>query len=253
MLKADQISYRIGGTTIVAETSLAVEAGEFIAIVGPNGAGKTTLLAMLAGELAPTSGVVTLEGQPLADLALDERARRRGYLPPHPLIELAFSVRDVVAMGRHPWRGQGPGKGTDEVVDEAMRVVGIEPLADRVVGSLSTGEAQLTQIARMLAQDTPLLLLDEPTTGMDLGHQQRTLQTLAGPGRDATVIAVIHDLNAAASVADRLVILSAGSTAAIGGPSEVLEGDLLTDIYGYPITVIDHPFRKGPLVLLRDP
>jgi len=251
MLEADQISYRIGGTTVVSETSLAVEAGEFIAIVGPNGAGKTTLLAMLAGELAPTSGMITLGSQPLADLPLDERALRRGYLPPHPRIELAFSVRDVVAMGRHPWRAQGTG--VDEVIGEAMRLVGIEPLADRVVGSLSTGEAQLTQIARMLAQDTPLLLLDEPTTGMDLGHQQRTLQTLAESGRSATVIAVIHDLNAAASVADRLVILSAGSTAAIGAPSEVLEGDLLTDIYGYPITVMGHPYREGPLVLLRDP
>jgi iron complex transport system ATP-binding protein len=249
MLGAEQISYRVGDTTVVSETSLEVESGEFIAIVGPNGAGKTTLLAMFAGELRPTSGVVTLGGLPLDDLSLEERARLRAYLPPQPMNDLAFSVRDVVAMGRHPWRSEE--RETDEEVEMAMRVAGVEELADRVFGSLSTGEAQLAQIARIVAQGTPLLLLDEPTAGMDIGHQERILQTLADSGRGATVIAAIHDLNAAASVSDRMVILSNGSPAALGTPSQVLEDALLSDVYDHPIAVVDHPFRDGPLVLLR--
>ena len=247
-LSALRISYQIGDTFVVSETTLEVDAGEFIAVVGPNGAGKTTILAMLAGELEPTSGSIALGDGLLNELALEERARLRAYLPPQPWNELAFTVRDVVTMGRHPWRSQVLGE--IEVVDAAMEAVGVEHLAHRVFGSLSTGEAQLAQIARILAQGTSLLLLDEPTTGLDIGHQEQVLQTLATT-RDKTVIAVIHDLNAAASVADRMVILSKGSTVAIGPPSEVLQGDLLSEVYAHPIAVIDHPFRDGPLVMLR--
>ncbi|HLF44169.1 MAG TPA: ATP-binding cassette domain-containing protein [Acidimicrobiia bacterium] len=251
MLSASQISYRIGDIDVMSETSLDIEEGEFIAVVGPNGAGKTTLLSMLAGELDPTSGTVALRDRPIRDVPLEERARHRAYLPPNPITEIAFTVRDVVTMGRHPWRSQG--LDDDQMVEAAMRAVGIEHQADRVFGSLSTGEAQLAQIARIVAQETPLLLLDEPTAGMDIGRQDRTLQTLAEWTHDTrSVIAAIHDLNAAASVADRMVILSNGSAVAIGSPSEVFQDDLLSEVYAHPITVIDHPFRDGPLVLLRD-
>ncbi len=251
MLIADQVSYHLGDTVVVSETTLDVKTGEFVAVVGPNGAGKTTLLAMLAGELDPTSGSIMLGGNPLRDIPLEERARRRAYLSPTQLGGIAFTVRDLVAMGRHPWRAHGLADA--EAVEAAMRAAGIEHLAERVFGSLSTGEAQLGQIGRILAQDTPLLLLDEPTTGMDIGHQDRILQTLAESTRDKrSVIAVIHDLNAATSVADRMVMMSEGSAVAIGPPSEVLDGDLLSRVYAHPISVIDHPFRAGPLVLLRN-
>jgi iron complex transport system ATP-binding protein len=246
MLRADQISYCVGDAVPLAETSLQVEHGEFIAIVGPNGAGKTTLLALLAGELEPTSGSVTLGGEALDQLPLWARAQRRAYLPPHSRKDLSFTVREVVAMGRHPWRGDDPGDSGR--VEASMQAVRVEQLSDRVFGALSTGEAQLVQIARILAQGAPLLLLDEPTAGLDVGQQERTLQTLA---EEPTVVAVIHDLNAAASVADRMLILSGGSTVAIGSPSEVLQDDLLSEIYAHPMAVVDHPFRDGPLVLLQ--
>jgi iron complex transport system ATP-binding protein len=246
MLKADQISYRVGGAVPLAETSFQVESGEFLAIVGPNGAGKTTLLALLAGELKPTSGSVTLGGEALDQLPLWARARRRAYLPPHPRNDLSFTVREVVAMGRHPWRGHD--QGDDGLIEASMKAATVEHLSDRVFGALSTGEAQLVHIARILAQGAPLLLLDEPTSGLDAGHQERALHRLAGA---PTVVAVIHDLNAAASVADRILILSSGSTMAIGSPSEVLQDDLLSEIYAHPMAVVDHPFRDGPLVLLR--
>ena len=247
MLRAELITYHVGGTVPLTETSVQVEPGEFLAIVGPNGAGKTTLLALLAGELEPTSGSVILGGEALDQLPLWARARRRAYLPPDSRSELSFTVREVVAMGRHPWRGLD--LGDDDLIEAAMKAVRVEHLSDRVVGALSTGEAQLVQIARIVAQGAPLLLLDEPTAGLDIGHQERILHTLmeAPP----TVVAVIHDLNAAASVADRMLILSAGSTMAIGSPSEVLRGDLLSEIYAHPMAVVDHPLRDGPLVLLQ--
>lgn len=251
MLIADQVSYRRDDTVVVSETTLEVKTGEFVVVVGPNGAGKTTLLAMLAGELDPTSGTITWGGNSLREIPLEERARRRAYLAPTMPDGIAFTTRDLVAMGRHPWRSHGLADA--EVVEAVMRTVGVEHLADRVFGSLSTGEAQLGQIARILAQDTPLLLLDEPTARMDMGHQDRILRTLAeSTGESRTVIAVVHDLNAATSLADRMVIMSEGSAVAIGAPSDVLEGDLLSRVYAHPITVVDHPFRAGPLILLRD-
>ncbi|HLF60675.1 MAG TPA: heme ABC transporter ATP-binding protein [Acidimicrobiia bacterium] len=250
MLSADRITCRLDDATVVAETSLRVDAGEFVAIVGPNGAGKSTLLAMLAGELSPTTGTINLGDEPLQGISLEVRARRRAYLPPNPLDEIAFTVRDVVTMGRHPWRSQG--LADDELVETAMRAVGVEELADRVFGSLSTGEAQLAQVARILAQETRLLLLDEPTAGLDISHQEAVLETLRESTRDfRAVVAVIHDLNAAASVADRVVVMSKGSTVALGSPSEVLRDTLLSEVYAHPIAVVDHPFRGGPLVLLR--
>ncbi|MEX1124155.1 MAG: ATP-binding cassette domain-containing protein [Acidimicrobiia bacterium] len=250
MLSADRITYRIGETSVVAETSLEVYAGEFIAVVGPNGAGKTTLLAMLAGELSPTSGTVFLEGEPLGELPLAERARRRAYLPPSQLNEMAFTVRDVVTMGRHPWRSHS--LADDELVEAAMRAAGVEVLADRVFSSLSTGEAQLAQIALILAQDTALFLLDEPTAGLDIAHQERVLETLRLMTRGSqAVVAVIHDLNAAVSVANRILVMSQGSTVAVGSPSEVLNDALLSEVYAHSIAVVDHPFREGPLILLR--
>jgi iron complex transport system ATP-binding protein len=250
MLSADRITCRFGDATVVAETSLRVDAGEFVAIVGPNGAGKSTLLSLLAGELNPTMGVVSLGDDPLGDIPLEERAKRRAYLPPHPLNEMGFTVRDVVAMGRHPWRSQG--LADDELIETAMRSAGVELLADRVLASLSTGEAQLAQIARILAQDTSILLLDEPTSGLDIAHQEAVLETLRESTRDSrAVVAVIHDLNAAASVADRIVVMSEGTTVAVGSPSEVLKDTLLSEVYAHPIAVVGHPFRVGPLVLLQ--
>jgi iron complex transport system ATP-binding protein len=221
-----------------------------MAICGPNGAGKSTLLSVLAGELVPTTGMVALGGDPMLDLSLDERARRRSYLPYGPPSDLPYKVEQIVAMGRHPWRAAG---GEDSGhLERAMQITGVEGLSDRVMSSLSSGEAQLAHVARVLAQAAPVLVLDEPTAGLDIALQERILQALIGEaGEGGTVIVAIHDLNAVASAADRVVLMSAGAAVAIGEPSEVLVDSLLSEAFGHPISVVPHPLRPGPLVVVR--
>ncbi|HEY6628780.1 MAG TPA: ATP-binding cassette domain-containing protein [Acidimicrobiia bacterium] len=248
MLEATGISHRVNGVVTLADTSIEVKAGEFVAIVGPNGAGKTTLMAMLAGELEPSTGTVTLAGKPLKDTTLEERSRLRAYLPPMQTQEIGFTVREVVAMGRHPWRDQD--LPDDDLTEAALEAAGVASLAGRKLGSLSTGEAQLVQIARIFSQQAALLLLDEPTGGLDISHQERILRALASRADHHSVVAVLHDINAAASVADRMLIMSGGKAVAFGSPAQVLNEDLLSDVYDHPISVISHPFRDGPLVLV---
>ncbi len=249
-LQAQAVSLTLGGVRILEETSLVADSGELISVCGPNGAGKSSLLAVMAGEIGPTTGDVLLGDQSMSALSLEERSRRRAYLPPSPPTDLPFTVDEVVAMGRHPWRRSSVDD--TDLVMRAKLATGVVDFSQRVLGSLSTGEAQLAHIARSLVQDTDLLLLDEPTAGLDIAHQERVLLALgvaAAQGR--TVVTVIHDLNAAASVADRLLLVSRGSVVASGRPAEVLESGLLTEVYGHPIAVVQHPFREIPLVLLR--
>ncbi len=247
------VTVTLGGVRVLDTVTMAVERGEVVAIVGPNGAGKTTLLRLMAADLAPEQGSVTLGGSPPGELTLTELARRRAYLAPQESSEVLFSVRDVVAMGRHPHDGLVIDGTEDAIVDEAIAGADVAHLADRPVRTLSTGERQRVGLARVWAQQTPLVLLDEPTASLDLGHREMVMRRVrAHADGGGSVVVVLHDLNLASAYADRLVLLVAGRTAAAGPPSEVLTAETLTRAYGQAVAVVDHPFRDCPLVLPLD-
>lgn len=251
MMTADALSVRRGGRLVVEDVSLDLRAGELLALVGPNGAGKSTLLHALAGDVGCASGEVRVEGRPLRRWRPAELARRRAVLPQRTVLAFSFTARQVVAMGRHPWTGRGVDD--EAAVSDALRCAGVESLAERRFPSLSGGEAALVCLARALAQDTPVLLVDEPTASLDVSHAEHTmtvLRSLADAGR--AVLCVVHDLNLAVAHADRVAVMAAGRLVGIGAPAEVIGAELLSEVYGCRLSVVDHPLRPCPLVLAAD-
>ena len=241
------------GKSVFSGVSGLIRRGDKIAVVGVNGAGKSTLLRLLAGEIRPTAGSISYDSTPIAHLSVSDLATRRAVLGQSQAEDVAFTVEQVVAMGRYARRGSRSIDGGDDhdSVASALAAMDLRGLGARPVSSLSGGERQRTAIARVLAQDTPLLLLDEPTTALDIRHQQMVVETigaLADSGR--TVIAVLHDLNLATSF-DRVLLLSEGTLSAHGTADEVLTSTRLSEVYQCPIEVIDHPLREGRLVLPR--
>ena len=245
---AQNICVQIASKEILDNVSLGLHAGHVTALVGPNGAGKSTLLAVLAGDLAPQRGTVTLNDRAIRSMKPLELARSRSVLPQHTKTLFSFDARAVVAMGRFPWDDRGD-DGT--VVMAALDRVGASHLADRSFPTLSGGEQTLVNLARILAQQTAVVLLDEPTAALDLGHQELVLmiaRELADAGH--TVVVVLHELNLAARYADRIVVLHAGRIVADAEPSEALIAEHISVIYGHRVAVIDHPLLPGrPLVL----
>jgi len=242
----------IDGKVLVDAITLDFFPGTLTALVGPNGAGKSTLLSLAAGDQRPTAGSVVLHDRPIHQWKVGELARERSVLPQDHAVRFAFTVREVVAMGRLPHPPQ-PAQDV-AIVEAALATADVVPLQQRDVQSLSGGEAARTGFARVLAQQTPLVLLDEPTAALDLQHQERVLASARALTRaGACVIAVLHDLNLAAAYADRIVVLSRGRVAADGTPREVLTRERIEAVYRQPVVVIEHPTRPIPLVVITDP
>ncbi len=236
---------------------LDARAGELVCILGPNGGGKTTLLRCLLGLAAPTAGTVSLDGRPLAGLRPRERARRLAYVPQTPASAFAFTAREIVLMGRLSHLGSlGLAGAKDlEIVRAAMEMTGTAGLEGRTLDELSGGEAQRVMIARALAQQPTILLLDEPTSHLDLRHQMSVTSMLRRVAHDwpMAVLCVSHDLNVAARFADRLVLIAGGRVAADGPPADVLRADLLRDVYGIEVDLVPRPEPGPPLVVARPP
>lgn len=250
VVQARGISVSYGPTRVLDGVDLDLRAGEVLALVGPNGTGKSTLLAVVAGDLEPGGGTVTVHGRPVREWRLQALARERSVLTQEQRISFPFPVRDVVEMGRAPWRGRPEEDLDDLEVAAAMQTTEVEHLAGRAFGSLSGGEKGRASFARVLAQQTGILLLDEPTAALDIGHQEALLAT-ARRRADAgvAVLVVLHDLTLAAAHADRMVLLEEGRVAAVGTPHEVLGADLLSRVYRHPVEVLAHPRTGDPVVL----
>lgn len=252
LLETRDLSFRAGGRALVDKVSLSLHPGELLAVVGPNGAGKSTLLRLLAGELAPDEGAVCLSGRDLRDYPARELARKRSVLPQQTVLQFAFTVAEIVEMGRSPHRHRFRGMDGDgwSAAQRAMEQTDILPLSERGFPTLSGGEQARTTLARVLAQETDVLLLDEPTTSLDLRHQELVMslaQELAGSGR--AVLVIVHDLNLAGSHANRIALLHEGCLAGCGSPWEVLTEETVSQVFDHPVTIVPHPLRDCPLVL----
>ncbi len=251
ILEARTVSYAVNGKALIAQVSLALQPGEVLVIVGPNGAGKTTLLNLLTGDLHPDQGEVLLDGVALQQISNREQARRRAVMRQRFSISFPFTAMEVVLMGRHPHLQQRERNDDVAIARQALACTQALPFETRTFPTLSGGEQTLVTLARVLAQTAPILLLDEPTAALDLRHQHTILRlTRAVAAAGGSVLAILHDLNLAATYADRIGLLSNGQLVALGTPWEVLNAPQLTAVYQVQVVVQAHPTLATPLVLV---
>ena len=252
---------------LLAGVSARLEAGRVLAVIGPNGAGKTTLLRLLASELPPTGGQVSLENRPLARWPAHERARRIAVLPQQSTLNAALTGLEVALLGRSPHPARGGSRADLALAHEALALMDATHLAVRLFPSLSGGEKSRVQAARALTQilepassadhaispprPARFLLLDEPTAALDCAHQHQLLGRVRQVARaqNIGVLAVLHDLNLAAQYADELLALKDGRTAAYGPTNAVFQADMLSAVFGLGMLVIPHPLHGWPMAI----
>jgi len=257
MIRVEDLVVTLGGRRVLDGVSMAVDEGEFVGLVGANGAGKTTLLRCLAGVFSPDGGVVTVDGDAVDGLRARESSRRIAVVPQDTTLAFDFSVRDVVDMGRTPHRGrfERASREDRDAVEQAMERTDVARFADDSIQAVSGGERQRVVLARALAQEAPVLVLDEPTASLDVNHQIRTLDLVSDLVADGrTAVAAIHDLSLAARYCDRLVLLADGGVVAAGPPARVLERTTVADAFDADAAVVDDPVTGTPAVTpLSDP
>ena len=255
MLRAHNLHIHRGRKTVLSEVSLQLEPGEVLGVLGPNGAGKSTLLGALCGELKPSEGEVSLDGQALTHWTGTQRAQRLAVLPQVSTLDFAFRVEEVVGMGRLPY--QSGRVRDDEIIAAALAAADAGHLSGRSYLALSGGERQRVHLARVLAQLWPgqagqTLLLDEPTSMLDPLHQHTTLQAIRTfAERGAAVLVILHDLNLAARYCDRILLLEAGRPHALDTPVQVMQPEPLKAVFGLDVLVQPHPERGHPLIIAR--
>lgn len=254
-LAVADLELRYGPRSVIDGLSLTVPHAGFTVIIGPNGCGKSTLLRALSRMLRPASGVVSLDGADLARLRTKQVARRISTLAQAPATPTAITVADLVARGRNPYQSilRQWSAADDAAVTRALAEVEMTEHAERLVEELSGGQRQRAWLAMALAQETPILLLDEPTTYLDISHQVDVLDLcsrLHAGGR--TLVAVLHDLNLAARYATHIVAMRAGEIVAQGPPESLITPDLLREVFDLEAVVIDDPETGRPLIVPRD-
>lgn len=241
-LTLDKVFVKRSARWIVNDVSLDVFPGEVLALVGPNGAGKSSILATLSGDLTPHDGTAKLLGKATSSFRPIQLARQRAMLLQANSVSFPFIVSRVVEMGRSPWSGQPEEELDQEAIDSAIDAVDIGHLTSRRFSELSGGERARVSLARVLAQDTPIVLLDEPTAALDLHHQERVMRLirrLAEGGK--TVVVVVHDLTLAVAYADRVALIVDGRLDAIGSPSDVITPGRISEVYRVQVEVVTTP------------
>jgi iron complex transport system ATP-binding protein len=244
MLAVDSLAFGFPGRTVGREVSFALEAGEVMCVLGPNGGGKTTLFRTLLGLLTPHAGTITLGSAALQGLSRGEIARRVGYVPQGHLGYFAFTVREFVLMGRTAHLGvfSTPGKHDRELAEAALESLDIAHLADKPVTEISSGERQLALVARALAQEPKVLVLDEPTASLDFGNQVRVLQRISALAASGiSILFSSHDPDHAFLCARRALLLAEGRVLEIGAPRAVIRADTLQRMYGVSVQVMPLP------------
>ncbi|MFC3889910.1 ABC transporter ATP-binding protein [Lentzea rhizosphaerae] len=251
-LGAEGVTVGYADRIVLDNLDVSVPTGVITTVIGPNGCGKSTLLRTLSRLLKPRQGTVLLDGHDIARLKTKDVAKRMGLLPQTPIAPEGLTVADLVARGRHPhqsWVRQWSSDDAD-VVAKALQMTGVADLAHRPVDSLSGGQRQRVWISMTLAQGTDLLLLDEPTTYLDLAHAIDVIDLVDDLHEGGcTIVMVLHDLNLAVRYSDNLIVMKSGSIVAQGHPSEVITSDLLLDTFGLQAKVIDDPVSERPLIV----
>jgi cobalamin transport system ATP-binding protein len=254
MLSIQSLTASYGIKIVLNQISLEVHPGEVVGLIGPNGAGKTTVMRAISGVLPIRSGQITVFGEDIAKFSASQRARYLAVVPQARRLPPDYTIWQTVLMGRTPylgWLGKPSSVDRDQV-SWALDRTGLKDLADRRADELSGGEQQLVLIARALAQNTPILLLDEPTAHLDLQHQS-TILTLINELAHENQLAVLmslHDLNLVSLFANRVALLSNGSIRAVGDPQHVFTYENLSAVYRVPVTILTHPNYGTPLILL---
>ncbi|MFP4099875.1 ABC transporter ATP-binding protein [Coleofasciculus sp.] len=251
LLSTRRLSLAYDGTPVITNLDLAIPAGKITALVGPNGCGKSTLLRGLARLLKPCAGTVYLDGTDIFKRSTKAVAKRLGILPQSPVAPEGLTVRDLVAQGRYPYQNwlQQWSKDDEILVEKALLITGITQLADRVLDTLSGGQRQRAWIAMALAQDTEILLLDEPTTFLDLAHQVEVLDLLyeLNQSEGRTIVMVLHDLNQACRYANHLVAVRQGQLYTQGEPMQVVTEAMVREVFGLECRIVPDPVAGTPM------
>jgi len=251
LLSTRRLTLAYDGASIIMNLDLAIPAGKITTLVGPNGCGKSTLLRGLARLLKPRTGTVYLDGADIFKLSTKAVAKRLGILPQGPVAPEGLTVRDLVAQGRYPYQNwlQQWSKEDERLVEQALATTGMTPLADRALDTLSGGQRQRAWIAMALAQDTEILLLDEPTTFLDLAHQVEVLDLLyeLNQTEGRTIVMVLHDLNQACRYADYLVAVREGQVWAEGVPAQVMTEAMVRQVFGLECRIVTDPVAGSPM------
>lgn len=239
LLSVDDLSFAYRDRTVLSRISFSVDAGEVLGLVGPNGCGKTTLIKCVDGMLSPQEGKVVLGGRDLGGMHRREVARAMAYVPQSAGNQTASTVFETVLMGRRPYLNWTVSPGDEERVAAALDLLDLGGLAFRKIAELSGGERQRVMIARALVQETGVILLDEPTSNLDIRHQMAVMEVLHGLAEEKglAVVIALHDLNLAATYCHRLLVLAEGSIYGYGAPEEVLTAEMLGSVYGIEAVV----------------
>ena len=258
MLAADHVSLEIDGVHMVREVSVRVQSGRIIALMGPNGAGKTTLLRLLAGDVAPDTGTIVYDGQPLERISIVERARRRAVVLQRSSVAFGFSVLETVLIGRFPHGGDHAGRSDLRIARHALARAGVAQFESRQVSTLSGGELARVMLARAMAQiegsEGPgYLLLDEPTGALDPAHQHHILRLLRDLAHQYAVgvLIILHDLNLAARYADEIMLMRDGSVTAQGSADEVLTPAIIAATFDVDAITVAHPSGSRPVIVIN--
>lgn len=257
IVRANDVSvqYRGQSRNALSQASLELASGELVAVVGPNGCGKTSLLRALLGTVPIREGTVVLGEKPLHDWRRDEIARLVALVPQREETAFSWRVQEMVEFGRYVWRGPLSAMNADDqrAVEAAIARCDLQSLRDRRVETLSGGEWQRVRVARALAQEARVLFLDEPTASLDLGHEMELLELVRGlVSGGLAALVVTHQLNLAARFAHRMLLLSEGQVVASGTPQEVIEAELLSRVFRWPVAVGVSPEGRPQIVPLRD-